>query len=932
VIYTSGSTGLPKGVMVEHRSVVNFIQFCIDAYQITPQDRVLQFATINFDTAVEEIFSTLIAGAALVLRNDEVLLSGEELLAMVEEHGLTVLDLPTAYWHEWVYGLLITEKKVPEGVRLVIVGGEKCLIERYENWLQVGGSPGNWVNTYGPTEATVVSSLYWPTTDEMAHYSEVPIGRPISNGKLYVLDSNHLPVPVGVSGELCIGGAGVARGYLNASNKTAEVFVPDPYSGIPGARLYRTGDLVRYLPDGNIEFIGRVDYQVKIRGFRVELGEIDTVLTRNENVREAVTVAISSGSDHLRLVSYVVPLHSGEQSVSDQYKKELREYLKDYLPEYMVPFAIVLLEELPISPSGKINRRALPEPEIESVEVETAFVAPRTPDEETLTKVWSEVLGIERIGVHDNFFELGGDSILSIQVIARSSMAGLKLLPRNLFENPTISGLALVAEKGVKIEAEQGLVVGDVILTPIQSWYFKQNLPNPNHYNQALMMKVNQPLKVGYLEEVVRALVAHHDALRLRFSSDADFWQQCDAGLAEVLESADHLVHVDLSMSADEDVSNRIEQLAEEFQAGLDITNGPIFRVIFFDLGDKRPARLLIVAHHLAMDGISWRILLEDFQTAYIQVSSGEEIKLPPKSTSFQLWADRLAAYAQTEAANAELAYWEMVSAKTVRKIPVDYAGGDNIEKFQRGVSVWLNEDETQALLKEVPSAYQTEINDVLLTALAQVVRMWTGGNSMLIEMEGHGREYLFEDVDVSRTVGWFTSIYPVLIELSGKETIGDALKSVKEQLRTLPNHGIGYGLLRYMVKDEGIRRSMSALPHLELSFNYLGQFDQALPEDGIFGIAKESRGRDRDAAGTRGALLDINGGILRGQLTMEWSYSVNIHRRETIERLANEYIEALRNIIKHCQVPESEGFTPSDFPMASIDQKELDKLLGKIQ
>jgi len=932
VIYTSGSTGLPKGVMIEHRSVVNFSQFCIAEYQIIPDDKVLQFATINFDTAVEEIFMTLLAGATLVLRNNEVLLSGEELFNMVEENGLTVLDLPTAYWHEWVHELLITEKNLPEGVRLVIVGGEKCLIERYENWLQVGGALSNWVNTYGPTEATVVSSVYWPNAEEMKRFSEVPIGRPISNGKLYILDKKLLPVPVGVSGELCIGGAGVARGYLNASNKSAEVFAPDPYSGIPGARLYRTGDLVRYLPDGNIEFIGRVDYQVKIRGFRVELGEIDTVLTKNTSVREAVTVAISSGSDHLRLVSYVVPLNSGDRTATDNYKKELREYLKDYLPEYMVPSAIMLLEELPISPSGKIDRRALPEPEIESVEVETEYVAPGTPEEEILTNVWSEVLGIERIGVHDNFFELGGDSILSIQVIARCGMAGLKLLPRNLFENPTISALAMVAEKGVKIEAEQGIVDGNVLMTPIQSWFFEQDLPNPNHYNQALMMKVNQPLNIGYLEEVVRALVSHHDALRLRFSDKADTWQQHNSGLEEASEGVDHLTHVDLSSTADVDVPERIEELAEEYQSGLDITNGPIFHVVVFDLGEKRPARLLIVAHHLAIDGISWRILLDDFQTAYAQVSSGKATKLPPKSTSFQLWANRLTDYAQAEAANSELAYWEMVSAKDVGKIPVDYTSGDNVEKSQKSVSVSLSEDETQALLKEVPSAYQTEINDVLLTALAQVTRLWTGGNSMLIEMEGHGREYLFEDVDISRTIGWFTSIFPVLIELAGNETTGEVLKSVKEQLRVLPNHGIGYGLLRYLNDDVAIKQTLAAIPHYELSFNYLGQFDQALPKDGIFGIAEESRGRDRDAEGIRGALIDINGGILRGQLTMEWSYSTNIHRRGTIERLANEYIEALRNIIKHCQTPEAEGFTPSDFPMADVDQKELEKLLGKIK
>jgi len=933
IIYTSGSTGLPKGVMIEHRSMKNFVQYCIDAYDIKPEDRMLQFATINFDTAVEEIYPTLSAGATLVLRENNILLSSEELHTLISTKGLTILDLPTAYWHEWVHELLLTRKKVPSEIRMVIIGGEKCIKERYENWLEVVGSRVKLVNTYGPTEATVVSSHYWPHEQSVQELKEIPIGKPISNVQLYILDRQWNPVPIGVHGELSIGGAGIARGYLDDPRKTASTFIPDAFGNKPGGRLYRTGDSVRFLRNGNIEYIGRVDHQVKIRGFRVELGEIDNRLIEYPDVREAVTVAAPGPHDHLRLVGYIVPAFRDEGFNEDVYISDLRTFLGQYLPDYMIPSQFVILGEIPITPTGKLDRKALPEPGyLESEVISLDYIAPRNDKEETLARVWSEVLGIKNIGINDNFFELGGDSILSIQVVARSGIAGLRFTPQNLFENPTIAGLAGVANEGIAIVADQGIVSGDVILTPVQKWFFEQEFPHRYHFNQALLFEVKQPIDYSHLEKVVEKLLTHHDALRLRFSQHEGEWVQFLSPIEDRKIFEESVSRVDLTDISDDELGQSIRRQATEYQASLDIENGPIFRAVYFDAGLDRNPRLLVIIHHLAIDGVSWRIILEDLQSGYYFVQNGDEIQLPPKTTSFKKWSEALHQYAQSDQLLTDLNYWEQITNISISGIPTDYENGENTEGSQRSLSVSINEEETESLLKIAPSAYKTEITDLLLTALVLTMKEWTRQNHLLLEMEGHGREDLFENLDISRTVGWFTSIYPLMLRNPETNLMSETIKSVKEQLRQLPNHGISYGMLRYLVDSPEINRSMASLPDPKVSFNYLGQFDQLVTPEGIFRLAKESRGSDRDQYGRRSTLLDINGAIIGGKLAFEWSYSVNFHTEQTITWIAGEFINKLRMVIEHCLDPGAEGYTPSDFPLADLDQRELDKLLGKLK
>ena len=600
---------------------------------------------------------------------------------------------------------------------------------------------------------------------------------------------------------------------------------------------------------------------------------------------------------------------------------DLRDYAGDRLPDYMVPASFVVMDALPLTANGKLDRRALPEPDQTRLELEQ-FVPAQTRVEETLARIWSEVLGVEAVGVHDNFFRLGGDSILSIQIVSRCNEAGLRLTPRQIFEHPTIADLATIAGAADALRAEQGLVVGPLPLTPIQWWFFEQNLPDVHHYNQAVMLETREDIDPHILERVVQGLIRHHDALRLRFVRDQGGWQQLNSDLGEDVP----YLRIDLSTVDETEREQEIVKAAGEVQASLSLSQGPLLRVAQFDLG-AGSGRLLIVVHHLAVDGVSWRILLEDLQLAYRQLSNGEPIELPAKTTSFKQWSERLTKYARSEALERELPYWTAESRRHVVQPEPDHAGGTNSVGSARVTSMSLDPSQTEALLKEVPEAYNTQINDVLLTALCKAFKAWTGSAKLLVDVEGHGREEIFDDADLSRTVGWFTTIYPVLLELPDTGNIGDELKSVKEQLRTVPNRGIGYGLLRYLNQSEEISESLDSLPHAAVSFNYLGQVDQALPKHSRFALASESSGPMQALNGKRSHLLDVNGIIADGQLKVTLRYSENLYRSETIEIHFKRFKDALLSIIEHCRSDEAGGHTPSDFPLANIEQGALDEL-----
>ena len=965
LIFTSGSTGRPKGVMVSHWSLAAAYDSWRKPYLLDSSPCVLQTANFSFDVFTEDVMRALVSGGRLVLCSWDTLLSPPDLYELMRAEKVNFADFLPALLRPLLQYVEETGQTL-DFMRVLISGADALYIEEYKKLRRLCAADARVFNSYGLTEATVDNIIFDGSAVDINANGATPLGRPFAGTRVYILDNQLQPVPAGVAGELYVSGNCLARGYLNRPDLTAARFYPNPFAVEPGARLYQTGDLARFLPDGNIEFLGRKDEQVKVRGYRIELGEIEATLKQHEHVRDAVVVARSNGDSahglrgETRLIAYVV---SEGEHVNGS--KQLRKFLAESLSEQMIPSAFVFLDAIPVTPNGKVDRRGLPEPDFSAeFSVSDTDDIPRTESERILASIWSELLKLERVGLHDNFFHLGGDSILSIQLVARARQAGLLLTPRQIFEHPMIAALASVGETISKTSEEQGRITGDVLLTPIQHWFFEQDFPVPAHWNMSLLLEPNERLDLSLVESTVAHLLEHHDALRLRFVRDNNGWKQSISD-----ETRRCVRGMDLTGVTGAAQRIAFESAIEAAQRELDLGEGPVMQVVLFDLG-AGGQRLLWVVHHLVVDGVSWRILVEDWERVYRQLQSGERASLPSKTTSFQRWAERLDQLAHSVEALEELDYWTATSQHT-SSLPVD-AQGANTEGAARTLTVSLSVDETNALLQHVPKVYHTRIDDALLTALARAFLQWTHQDALLLELEKHGREELFEDlavdpvsttrgsgrvrsvgrppaahppatvggtdwiqqrtfeakldIDLSRTVGWFTSAFPVLLKSQG--ALGDALKYTKEQLRRIPRGGIGYGLLRYLCRDEEVARQMNMLPRAEVSFNYLGQLDQMFQPFGLFRLARESSGTTRDRNAQRGNLLEINASITGGCLQAEWTYSAEIHNSATIEKVAHDFLEELRKLIAHCLSTTAEAHTPSDFPLAALTQTQLDELL----
>ncbi len=918
VIYTSGTTGKPKGSLITHRNVARLFAATESWYQFNDRDVWTLFHSSAFDFSVWEIWGALLYGGRVVVVPFLVSRSPDAFYDLLASERVTVLNQTPSAFRQ----LIQAEESVGQkelALRYVIFGGEALEMQSLRPWFERHGDQRPLlVNMYGITETTV-HVTYRPLSQDDLNSGSV-IGVPIPDLQIYILDKQQRPVPIGVPGEMYVGGGGLARGYLNRPELTAERFIPDQFTNRPGSRLYKTGDLARFLPNRDIEYLGRIDDQVKIRGFRIELGEIESVLCQHPAVRQASVMAREDVPGTKRLVAYLVTT-SPTPEVST-----LREHLKKKMPEYMVPAAFVFMEKLPLNNNGKIDRKALPVPEEQRPELGGRYVAPRTPVEEKLAAIWSKSLRVEKVGVHDNFFELGGDSILSIQIISSARREGLKLTPEVLFAHPTIAELAAVAGVAQELQTIEEVVAGDVPLTPIQHWFFEQNLEEWQHYNQAFMFEVVERLDRSLLESALQELSRHHDALRLRYIREGQGWRQFYSTSAEPAP----LCWTNLAALGEHEQQQQIESVAASTQASLNLQTGPLWRVAYFDLGSGRPARLLLVVHHLAVDGISWRPVVEDLETAYQQLHAGQAVQLPPKTTSFKRWAERLREYARTESLENELPYWRAVTdpqrvAEAVKSWARHEASAENTEGSSSILRVSLTADETQALLQQVPPVYNTQVNDVLLTALLRAWNRWSGSAVLFANIEGHGRETLFEHTDLSRTVGWFTSIFPVRLELPGHKDDGEpdkTLMMVKEQLRQIPRRGIGYGLLRYLSVNAGLMERSEPL----LLFNYLGQFDQLLAGSKLFRFAGESTGPWHSPQQRRRHVLEVNGRVIGGRLELEWTYNPKFHPEASVGQLAHEFLAALKELIAHCQLPHAGGRTPSDFPLAHLDQSTLDQ------
>ncbi|KUN96931.1 non-ribosomal peptide synthetase [Streptomyces caeruleatus] len=918
VIYTSGSTGVPKGVVVENRGLAALAATQIERFELGPQARVLQFSSPGFDASVMELLMAFAAGATLVVPPEGPLV-GEMLHQVLTDGRITHALIPPAALATLA---TLATAELP-GLRTLVVGGEACSGALVARW-----APGRrMANAYGPTESTVCATISVPLSGDRAP----AIGRPVTGTRAHVLDERLRAVPPGVVGELYVAGDSVARGYLDRPGLSAGRFVADPFGG-SGERMYRTGDLVRWSADGELEYAGRADDQVKIRGFRIEPGEIEAVLSRHPAVDQAAVVVREDEPGEKRLVGYVV----GRAAEPE----ELRRHAAASLPDYMVPSAVVVLDRIPLTPNGKVDRKALPTPDAGSAPTATGR-APETPAEKVLAGLYKELLKLPDVGLDQGFFDLGGDSITSIRLVSRAREAGVVIGPRDVFEHPTVAALAAAARGPVGAAGARGAGdaapddgVGSIPLTPVMRWLLERGGPI-GRLSQSVLVTVPAGAELPRVAEALQALLDHHAMLRSRLTSD----RRLDVSPVGRVRAGDLLDRRDISGTDDVHAA-----VAEEFDravASLDPTTGAMVRAVWFDAGPDRAGRLLLTVHHLAVDGVSWRILVPDLRAAWEAVAAGRKPELPPVGTSFRRWSALLGEEARRPARVAEAALWRRTAAAPRTPLGARPLDPDrDTAATARTLRLTLPADVTGPLLTAVPAAFQAGAQEVLLSGLALAVAERQGGGHVLVDVEGHGREEIADGIDLSRTVGWFTSLYPVHFDLNGVD-VRDALavgpaadtavRHVRDRLRELPDHGIGHGLLRYLNPDTATALAKPSVPLI--GFNYLGRFAAPSGADDTtpWAFAPESSalGNGTDQELPAAHALDLNAVVHDSddgpRLVADWTWPEGVLKEPDVRALAESWFAALTALT--ARAARSAEAEYADLSLGSLSQDELDEL-----
>ncbi|KOU40387.1 non-ribosomal peptide synthetase [Streptomyces sp. WM6378] len=922
VIYTSGSTGNPKGVAIPRGALANFLATMGRRVPLSPADRWLAVTTVSFDIAALELYLPLISGAAVVLAGKDTVTDPSAVVEVLRRHEVTVVQATPAFWQI----LAMHAPDAAKGLR-VLVGGE-ALPPRLAETL--ADRAADVLNVYGPTETTI-----WSTMAPVRAGTGVAIGAPIGNTQVYVLDAALKPVPRGVQGELYIAGDGLARGYFGRPELTSERFVACPF-GPAGARMYRTGDLVRWGKDGRLEYVGRTDFQVKVRGFRIELGEIEHALAGHPGVAQAVVV-VRDEPDGKRIVGYVVPESDDPDAVA-ALLAELPAHLRGRLPDYMVPTAIVPLAEMPLSPAGKVNRRALPAPDYARP---SAGRAPRNQREEDFCALFADVLGRAAVGVDDDFFSIGGDSIRSIQVVVRARALGYPVSTREVFEHRTVARLAELvegrSEERVTLAELPGGGVGWAPLPPMAAHVLALG-GGIGRFSMAGLLRLPEGIDRAELLATVQAVLDRHDVLRSRLDRPVPGLQIAAPGTVD----ARALLR---EVPADSDVQTELDAAAGR----LDPDAGVMAQFVRFT-SDTDPDRLLIVLHHLAVDGVSWRILLPDLVSAWQRIRQGRQPEPDRAGTSLRRWTHALVdAAADPERVARELPLWQEIlrgdePALGARELDPARDVASTVDT----VRVDVPAEVTRTLLTTLPAVFRGGAEDALLAGLALALARWrhtrgVPGASTLVRMEGHGREeHLVPGADLSRTLGWFTSLYPVRLDLAGLDladafaggpAAGRAVKAVKEQLRAVPDKGIGYGLLRHLNPETAAALAAGRAP--QIGFNYLGRTSLAdLPQDlrGL-GWAADTTHRDLVAApdGDMPVLsaLEINAVCTSApdgdRLTASFGFPTGVLSRTEVTELAGLWVQALTALAQHAATPGAGGLTPSDAPLVDVSQQEID-------
>lgn len=874
VIYTSGTTGRPNGVAVEHRALVNLCQWHNRYYEVTPQDICTKYAGLGFDASVWEIFPPLLAGATLYIVEDNIRHSVIDLNSNLIRHGVTISFLPTQLGEQF----MALENPV---LKKLLVGGDKLRRLKEKTGYAI-------YNNYGPTENAVVSTAC--RVDQAV--DNIPIGKPIDNTFIYILSADGQHQPLGVPGELHIGGQSLARGYVLNENLTQKKFI----TGIQGERLYRTGDMARWLPDGNIEFLGRCDMQIKIRGHRIEPEEIEKAILSCASVHDVAVVAKEGAGGTQYLCAY----YTGDVEIT---KEHFDTSLSKCLPEYMIPQRYVMLGEMPVTSNGKTDRNLLVQRE--EAQVTSRSAAPDNDVQKNIANVWQEVLGVKPIGLDDNFFVLGGDSIMAMQIESRLMNYGYRWGNRGIFSNPTVR---LMAEQ-VSVGHSRSVVVpvsGAVPLTPIQAAFFgNRAIVKKHHYNQSVLLSLNNHVTLHTVQQVFEALVRHHDALRTTFTvRDGEVSQyNREESAANTVSVVEHV----LGDEAD------VAVICELAQRSMDLNEGPLIKVILFQLPSKSAVTIMI--HHLVVDAYSWRVLMEDIDLLLVQAAHDEPLTLAAKTDSFKRYAEKIRAYAREGGWEKEALYWsEVIEQHADNLFTTESAFSHGIETLVVG----LSETETRQLLSTANRAYNTTANQLLISGLITAVHRATGSSHMRLWLEGHGREKIFDDLDVSRTVGWFTSMFPYAAEISDAQDIAAIIVDTKDRMNRIPGKGVGYGMLRHLAA-----RWAAPEPAKQITFNYLGQFDRDLKQRS-FAVSSEGCGHPMAIENGTEGLLDIIGLVADQQLQLTLRFNPHRVASGDVSRLADHYTNALREILHHCAGIAEPVATPTDFLYSHLTVAQL--------
>ncbi len=896
IIYTSGSTGKPKGVIISHGSVLNHNFSVKRLFDLSEQDRMLQFATINFDAAVEEIFPTLENGATLVLRNNERLISGTDLLKLIRKEHITIVDLPTAYWHQWVNELEEMEEPVPESLKLVILGGDKASADQVRKWNRLSGTEIRLLNTYGPTETTIISTAYEaPTKDKSdVKMQEFPIGRPIDNTEVYIVDAHLQPVPVGVPGELLIGGAGLARGYLNQPQLTAEKFIPNPFNNRAGGRLYRTGDLVKFRTDGEIEFVGRVDYQVKIRGFRVEPGEVESILASHPQIKEAAILVNSDLPGEKRLIAYYVLQANAEIGV-----KELRTYLAQHLPEYMIPAAFIELETMPLTANGKIDRNALPKPDQEAViqSSETEFVEPRTPTEEVIAAIYAEVLSVEKVGVMHNFFELGGHSLLATQLISRVNKTFDVDVPlKALFEGPTVSQLALVVD-GAKLQAK-GVKAPEMVPVPRDQnlplsfaqqrlWFLDQLEPNSPFYNLPETYTISGPLEVEVLEQAINAIIERHETLRTTFH------KQEGEPVQTIHDSLKIKIRVtDISDLPEAEMEKQVQALVQrEALTPISLDTLPLFSLSLIKTAPDKHVIVLIL-HHIISDNWSSQIMMAEMAALYNAFKNGEPNPLPPMKLQYADFAFWQRNWLSGDVLQKQIDFWKqsLADAPPALNLPFDRPR-PAVQTYNGAYVEFALSPETSKALETLSKQEGVTLFMTLLAAFQAVLHLYSGQKDILVGTPIANRNH----PEIEGIIGFFVNTLVMRGDLSGNPTFRQLVARTRET-----------ALNAYAFQDLPFEKIVDAVqPERDMSHSPLFQVMFALQTGGKRSIPTPRKSELSLAplqAHSNTAKFDLTLFMVETAeyLSGAMEYNTDLFDRETILKLNERFIKLCDSVVSN--------------------------------